>query len=244
MSGIRAARKQVMGLVLIDSRALERECLTRGIETAEPSIAVDSFKSVADWIEGMGSVESPTAILYNTQGRRMSDPEVKADLSKVVASGSVPIIVLSPFEEFSEIVASIDLGARAYIPASLGIEATLIAVRLAGSGGVFIPTASLLAVRDIFANKGISHELAPLTQRQSAVAEALRRGKPNKLIAYDLNMCESTVKVHIRNIMKKLQARNRTEAGYKLNLLMSGSPVRNNVSIQPRNVALSLQRPN
>ena len=42
------------------------------------------------------------------------------------------------------------------------------------------------------------------TSRQAAVADALRRGKANKTIAYELNMCESTVKVHIRTIMKKL----------------------------------------
>ena len=36
----------------------------------------------------------------------------------------------------------------------------------------------------------------------------------NKLIAYELDMCESTVKVHIRNIMKKLKATNRTEVAY------------------------------
>jgi DNA-binding NarL/FixJ family response regulator len=59
------------------------------------------------------------------------------------------------------------------------------------------------------------------TARQAAVADRLRRGKPNKLIAYELNMCESTVKVHIRNIMKKLRASNRTEAGYKLNAMIS-----------------------
>ena len=44
---------------------------------------------------------------------------------------------------------------------------------------------------------------------------ALREGKANKIIAYDLNMCEGTVKVHVRNIMKKLKARNRTEVIYK-----------------------------
>jgi FixJ family two-component response regulator len=36
----------------------------------------------------------------------------------------------------------------------------------------------------------------------------------NKLIAYELNMCESTVKVHVRNIMKKLNATNRTQVAY------------------------------
>jgi DNA-binding NarL/FixJ family response regulator len=45
----------------------------------------------------------------------------------------------------------------------------------------------------------------------------LRKGTPNKIIAYELNMCESTVKVHVRNIMKKLKAKNRTEVAYLTN---------------------------
>ena len=52
------------------------------------------------------------------------------------------------------------------------------------------------------------------------MAQALRRGKANKTIAYELNMCESTVKVHIRTIMRKLEARNRTEAAFKLNAIL------------------------
>jgi DNA-binding NarL/FixJ family response regulator len=50
--------------------------------------------------------------------------------------------------------------------------------------------------------------------RQSQILDCLRRGMANKLIAYELNMCESTVKVHIRNIMKKLNATNRTQVAY------------------------------
>jgi DNA-binding NarL/FixJ family response regulator len=61
------------------------------------------------------------------------------------------------------------------------------------------------------------------TARQAAVADALRRGKANKIIAYELNLCESTVKVHIRNIMKKLKAKNRTEVAYKINDMMPRS---------------------
>jgi DNA-binding NarL/FixJ family response regulator len=43
------------------------------------------------------------------------------------------------------------------------------------------------------------------------VLAELGHGKPNKMIAYELGMRESTVKVHIRHIMKKLNARNRTQ---------------------------------
>ena len=62
------------------------------------------------------------------------------------------------------------------------------------------------------------------TAKQVSVIEGIRRGKANKTIAYELNMCESTVKVHIRNIMKKLNVRNRTELALKASsfLLASG----------------------
>ncbi|MEK1944404.1 MAG: LuxR C-terminal-related transcriptional regulator, partial [Ensifer adhaerens] len=56
--------------------------------------------------------------------------------------------------------------------------------------------------------------------REIEVAEALRRGKANKIIAYEMDLCESTVKVHIRNIMKKLNATNRTEVAYKIREFM------------------------
>ncbi len=49
------------------------------------------------------------------------------------------------------------------------------------------------------------------TCREAEVVRLLRQGKPNKIIAFELSISESTVKVHIRNIMKKLNATNRTQ---------------------------------
>jgi DNA-binding NarL/FixJ family response regulator len=53
------------------------------------------------------------------------------------------------------------------------------------------------------------------------VLAQLDRGKANKLIAFELGMSESTVKVHVRNIMRKLSATNRTQAVYKARKLWS-----------------------
>ena len=50
-----------------------------------------------------------------------------------------------------------------------------------------------------------------LTKRERAIVHLTTLGKSNKLIAYELSMCESTVKVHIRQIMKKLNVSNRTQ---------------------------------
>ena len=53
----------------------------------------------------------------------------------------------------------------------------------------------------------------------------LNRGRANKTIAYELGMSESTVKVHVRNIMRKMNATNRTQAVYKARKLWGGDQI-------------------
>ena len=50
------------------------------------------------------------------------------------------------------------------------------------------------------------------TRRETELLDLLRRGMQNKLIAYELGISESTVKAHLRSIMAKLKAKNRTQA--------------------------------
>ena len=59
-----------------------------------------------------------------------------------------------------------------------------------------------------------------LTPRELSVIDLLREGKPNKPIARQLDMQENTVKVHVRNILKKLNAANRTHAAFVANRLL------------------------
>jgi DNA-binding CsgD family transcriptional regulator len=54
-------------------------------------------------------------------------------------------------------------------------------------------------------------KIQDLSPRERQVLEQLRQGKQNEVIAYELDMSESTVKVYLRHIMKKLNLRNRTQ---------------------------------
>jgi DNA-binding NarL/FixJ family response regulator len=104
----------------------------------------------------------------------------------------------------------------------MSLPVALEAMRLVSAGGTYIPAESVLAASAAAmlqpTLKNTNQDL--FSKRQLQVVEALRRGRANKLIAYELNMCESTVKVHVRQIMKKLNARNRTEAAFKANELL------------------------
>ena len=209
------------GFVVIDSRKLERECFVRVIESTHGHVLLSAYGSIAEWrSEAAGG--APRAILLNIGGRRASVASVGSELEGLVAeAGTVPVIVLAESEKLRDMIAAIDCGAKGYIPASVGVDAIVEAARLATSGGIFVPASSLAGLREVAgedrdAPTGIEEHF---TSRQAAVADALRRGKANKIIAYELNMCESTVKIHIRNILRKLEATNRTEAAFKLNAL-------------------------
>ncbi len=66
------------------------------------------------------------------------------------------------------------------------------------------------ALREEGTNESRDH--ANLTERETAILKCLAAGMSNKLIARELDIMESTVKVHIRNLLKKLKFRSRVEA--------------------------------
>ncbi|MGA3005886.1 MAG: LuxR C-terminal-related transcriptional regulator [Acetobacteraceae bacterium] len=55
-----------------------------------------------------------------------------------------------------------------------------------------------------------------LTPREQQIAEAIKRGLSNKMIARNLNMAEATVKVHVRSILNKLGVVTRSQAAVQL----------------------------
>nr|WP_309546794.1 response regulator transcription factor [Sinorhizobium sojae] len=130
-----------------------------------------------------------------------------------------PVILLTDTDELTQVLKALEYGAKGYIPSSVSIDVCLEAILLSMAGGIFVPASSIFAMRHLFEPGGMATRpyAGILTDRQVEVAEALRRGKANKMIAHELNLRESTVKVHIRNIMKRINASNRTEVAYKIN---------------------------
>lgn len=207
-------------IVMIDSRALGRECLARSIASQKTGLNILAFASVAEWEAQRNGRQPVSAILFNIGGRKITEPAAAEELSKMTATyQGTPVIVLSDNDELPQILKALECGARGYIPSSVNIGVCIEAIGLALAGGVFVPASSVLAMHK-FLESGME-TVRPMagmfTLRQAEVVEALRRGKANKIIAYELNLRESTVKVHIRNIMKKLKATNRTEVAFKIN---------------------------
>jgi DNA-binding NarL/FixJ family response regulator len=211
-------------LAIIDARALDRECLAQSISAHKVGMEVLAFGSIDEWRLRQREYAPLSAILLNVGGRKITDEDVAEEIRKLSTEfATTPVIVLADTNELAQIMKALEYGARGYIPSSVGIDVCVEAIKLALAGGIFVPASSVFAMRQLLdSGSGTGRPVFSMfTDRQAEVVEALRRGKPNKIIAFELNLRESTVKVHIRNIMKKIKATNRTEVVYKINALFA-----------------------
>ena len=175
----------------------------------------------------LDNIRSNLALLiFNAHGESLSAPGAAAEIELLARRlPHVPFIVMSEREDPSEVILANRLGARGYLPVSLPLRQAITAIRLVGEGGIYIPpcvlfassTASALGpaatqeVKQSSINEEAKENAVDLSPRQLDVLRLLHEGKQNKNIAFELGMRESTVKVHVRNLMKKLKARNRTQ---------------------------------
>lgn len=204
-------------IAVIDRRTLGRDVLTRSFELAGRCRNVIAFSNIDEWLTD-GSAHETSAVLLGVGDADSNDPEVAGDLRRLAeCHPDIPVIVIGDRDDATQVVAILSQGARGYIPTSMSLSAAVGAISLVIAGGVFVPASALLDS----GNPGTGQSARPeaqfgLTERQGVIADRIAQGKPNKIIAYELDLSESTVKVHVRTIMKKLEARNRTEVAFKL----------------------------
>jgi DNA-binding NarL/FixJ family response regulator len=142
-----------------------------------------------------------------------------------------PVIVLA-YNNDAELARTVIChGAKGYIPVAMGFEITVEAVRFVLAGGTYVPMDCLLASGVPGDAPSQPQTSGLVTARELAVIRSIQKGRSNKVIAYELNMCESTVKVHVRRIMKKLNAKNRTDVAIKSQSVLSTFP-RTNTRIE------------
>ena len=207
--------EQPQTVIYLDPRAFTRDCVGNWLRSSLSGFQVRVLQDPAE-LEGIQGVdERIRAVIINTGPERVSSASLPTLLSAVgEVLPETPVALLSEFEDPQSIREAFALGVRGYIPTSLASMVAVEAVRLICVGGTFAPTVALLCQSGHPQGSAADPQIEGFTQRQSQILDCLQRGMANKLIAYELNMCESTVKVHVRNIMKKLNATNRTQVAY------------------------------
>jgi DNA-binding NarL/FixJ family response regulator len=198
-------------IVVIEERQLARDLLKCGLESIG-DFEVIAVASVEEWISQRQELPVALVVLCLASGKPLA--EAQDQLAALMPAGQeAPVVVMADaIEDVEHVTWILEQGARGYISTDLPLRVASQAMRLVSAGGIYVPATCLYGAGNMAPKTEPAGQI--FTARQAAVVDALRRGKANKTIAYELNMCESTVKVHVRNIMKKLKARNRTEVAY------------------------------
>jgi DNA-binding NarL/FixJ family response regulator len=206
------------GIVIIHRRTVFRDCLAQCLEMAYVDHKVFSFSTIAEWLTSgkQSSLDAAVVIIVIDALNESSAADLEILETNAITN---PVVIVSDSEDLNHIIPILKSGVRGYIPTSLSFNVAVEALRLVKAGGVFIPASSIVPDGN---EPALVKNSALLTERQMEVVEEIRHGKANKQIAYELKMSEHTVKVHLRHIMRKLKARNRTEVAVLSGNLLAG----------------------
>ena len=155
------------------------------------------------------------------------DPNGPADLIVALKTQypAARVVVLADRFDFSAVMAARHAGADGFCLTTARHDVLIHSLELVMLGEVIVPSDLLLAiVGDVTRNidgprrrgpehlNGIPPEGRPLSCREIEILGWLKEGAPNKVIARKLNVAEATVKVHVKAILRKIGAGNRTQA--------------------------------
>ncbi len=229
-------RKSKKNVLLIENAQLIRESLMEVLGKHARDI-----RFFGTSVSELSVDDLPDMILLNIRNGIGADDDMQQLFGRVTRSFSgVPFMVLAETEDRKQAAWAIRNGANGYFPTSLSIEILAAAIRLILAGGTFVPAE--IVIDEMSDRCGLprpTREAAPparqmqqrpmqrvfvnFTDREHEIVSLMRCGEPNKVIARKLEISPSTVKVHIHNIMSKLNANNRTQAVYLLENLQDQS---------------------
>lgn len=217
-----------MKLLLADDHTLFRDALVQYIERAEPDALVTVADSFTAAMEVMQKNPDQDLILLDLRMPGMNGMEG----FKIVREKypDIPVALMSGIAEKEDVNAAMELGAVGYFPKTLSGKALLTAVQLVLAGEKFMPLdygtngimpsyhddgQGKLRGRGVPSNDDDNISGFGLTPRETEVLSYLVQGASNKEIANALGLQVVTVKLHVRGVCRKLDAKNRTQAALK-----------------------------
>lgn len=196
-----------MKIVHADDHPIFREGLRFFLQLLDTSVEVveaSSFNAMADRL----ALEWPVdLLLLDLQMPGMDGVESLRWLRRRYPT--LPVVIVSGVADTRTIRALLEAGARGYIPKFTGSEQLLDALRRILRGEVYVPDVALLSAPGL-AVRGA--DASTLTDRQLQILPLLADGMPNKRIAQALGLTEGTIKQHLKDLFKRLNASNRTQA--------------------------------
>ncbi|STO70503.1 DNA-binding response regulator in two-component regulatory system with NarQ or NarX [Avibacterium paragallinarum] len=195
-----------MKVLLIDDHPLIRRGIKQLLELD------DTFKVIGDASNGTEGINialatSPDLIILDLNMKGLSG----LDTLKVLREEGIDarIIILTVSDAKSDVFALVDAGADGYLLKDTEPDVLLQQIKLIAQGEIILSD----SIKDLLLEqRPEQNPIETLTEREMEVLKLIATGLSNKQIATRLFISEETVKVHIRNLLRKLNVHSRVAA--------------------------------
>lgn len=213
-----------MRILIADDHALFRSGLSLVLADLFPGVEVKQARDLDEALAALREGSAYDLLLLDLAMPGMGGPggDRFAGLARVSRGfPELAVVMLSAYSQPEEIARAVELGVRGYIPKGASEQVLKHAISLVLAGEIYVPPSVLSTLRQARKAAGRTETvlssdspgpLEQLTPRQRDTLELIMLGQSNKEIARSLNLLESTVKAHVRVILQKLGATNRTQA--------------------------------
>jgi len=211
-----------MKLLIADDHTLFRDALVQYIERADPESSVTLAKDFPEAMDVLEQNPYQDLVILDLRMPGMNGMEGFEKIKEYFPAQAVAL--MSGVAEEKDVRNALDLGAVGYFPKTMSGKGLLNAIQRVAAGEVFIPEEdntgkvmpSYYGDQPSFKENQKSNtarlEKAKLTTREMEVLAYLADGATNRDIAAALNLQIVTIKLHVRGICQKLEAKNRTQA--------------------------------
>lgn len=211
-----------MRIIVADDHSLMRDILRQYLQALSETLDIVEASSLPEVLDRRSDAAQPDLVLLDLQMPGMDGLHSVAEVRRTFPE--CPIVVISANEDPKTIRDAIQAGANGYIPKTTRGKSVVTALKLVMAGEIYVPPTLLSDMGMSLAEPDRASAGAPgapanaaggfakLSDREVAVLRLLIEGKTNKEIGRDLALQEVTVKVHLRNIYRKIGATNRADA--------------------------------
>jgi DNA-binding NarL/FixJ family response regulator len=201
-----------MNVLMVDDHVMFLQGMKHLLTAVAPELRVETTSELAQAVRLVRHAEFDLVLL----DWHLDGGDGEESIRRLRDAGCMArIVVLSGETDASLIRKTVDLGAAGFIPKKYSSDMMVAAIGHVLAGRIFLPQETPESPAEPPDGVDADLRLSGLTARQRDVYRAATRGLPNKLIARQLNIAESTVKAHLTAVFAALGVRNRTEAAYQ-----------------------------
>jgi two-component system NarL family response regulator len=194
--------KKGIRILIVDDHFVVRMGLLSSVNKESDMVAV-AEASTAPQAIALYRKHTPDIVLMDLRLPGMNGIDATFALCREFPEARV--IAISTYDGGEDIYQALQAGARSYLSKGVSRVELLQTIRAVHDGQRYLPpsVAARLAER-------VTH--TELSARELEVLRLVVRGFMNKEIAAQLSICEGTVKLHVSNVLTKLQVADRTQA--------------------------------